>query len=458
MINDTIAAIITAYGTASVGIIRISGDDALEIGSKIFKASKNLKEVSNYTVNYGKVYDNYNDKIIDEALFLVMLAPKSFTGEDVIEIQCHGGLLVVKSILELVLRNGARMADAGEFSKRAFLNGKLDLSQAEAIIEIIEAKTEKSLDLAVNQFEGDLSSVVNKARTDLLNVLAFIEADIDFPEEDIEELTAGEQLSLLRRVNNELRKILKTARSGKIIREGLDVVIIGKPNVGKSSLLNALVRENRAIVTDIPGTTRDVIEEYINLGGVAIKIVDTAGIRQTEDLVEKLGVDKSKELINKADLVLFVLDSEAELSEEDKEILSLLHDKETIMLINKVDLGVDEEFLEGLKSLAKKTIIKVSAKEKTGLEDLEKNIIDLFFDGDIEFNDQVLVSNTRHIEALEKANDYLEDAIDSLKIDLPGDFISIDVQGAYESLGKIIGETIEEDILDQIFSQFCIGK
>ncbi|SMB87544.1 tRNA modification GTPase trmE [Desulfonispora thiosulfatigenes DSM 11270] len=458
MINDTIAAIITAYGKASVGIIRISGSDALEIGNKIYKGHKDLKRAENHTINYGKVYDNYTDKIIDEALFLVMLAPKSFTGEDVIEIQCHGGVVVVKKILELVLRNGARMADAGEFSKRAFLNGKLDLAQAEAIIEIIEAKTDKSLSLAVNQLEGNLSALIKKVRVDLLSLMAFIEADIDFPEEDIERLTIEQQLELLLGIEHEITNILKTAKGGKIIREGLNIVIIGKPNVGKSSLLNALVKENRAIVTDIPGTTRDIIEEYINLGGIPIKVIDTAGIRETEDIVEKLGVDKAKDLINRADLVLFVIDSERKISEEDKDIISLLQDKETIMLVNKVDLGVKDEFLKELKDLSQKPIIQISAKENIGLEDLEKNIIDLFFDGDIESNDQVLVSSTRHIDALERADDHLKGAINSIEAQLPGDFITIDVQGAFESLGKVTGETIEEDILDQIFSQFCIGK
>lgn len=458
MVNDTIAAIVTAFGKAGVGIIRISGPDALEIGNKIYKGRKSLAESSTHTVNYGKVKDNFNDKIIDEALFLIMEGPRSFTGEDVVEIQCHGGIIPVKKVLELVLRNGARMAEAGEFSKRAFLNGKLDLSQAEAIMDIVEAKTEKTLDIAVNQLEGNLSRLIKEVRAELLKLVAFIEADIDFPEEDIERLTNDQELQLLSDIKNKITNILKTAQSGKIIREGLNVVIIGKPNVGKSSLLNALIKENRAIVTDIPGTTRDVIEEYLNLSGIPIRIIDTAGIRETNDLVEKIGVDKAKELVNKADLVLFVIDSERKVTDEDKSIIDLLENKEAIILVNKVDLGIEKDFISDLKTLVNKPIIEISAKENMGLEKLEKNIVDMFFNGNIDFNDEILLTNTRHVQALEKACDYLEGAIKAVSNDLPGDFVTIDVRGAWESLGMVTGDTVDEDILDQIFSQFCIGK
>ncbi|NLW24374.1 MAG: tRNA uridine-5-carboxymethylaminomethyl(34) synthesis GTPase MnmE [Clostridia bacterium] len=461
MLNDTIAAIITALGPAGVGIIRISGSEALEIGDRVYKGKKSLQEVLTHSVNYGHVYDYKNKEVIDEALFLVMHGPHTFTGEDVVEIQCHGGYVVVQKVLELVLRNGARLAEPGEFSKRAFLNGKLDLSQAEAIMDIVNAKTDQSLKVAINQHQGKLSKTINKLRHNLLELLAYIEADIDFPDDDIERLTNEEIKERILSLRERVSTILATAKRGKIIREGLNVVIIGKPNVGKSSLLNALLKENRAIVTDIPGTTRDAIEEFINLGGVPIKIIDTAGIRDTEDLVEKIGVEKAKEFINKADLVLFVLDILTGVTEADRNILNnYLKDVPTIVLVNKSDLKDSNFDIESIKVAIgdDKAILQISALESEGIDELEKQILELFFSGQIDTSNDELITNVRHVQALTSALDYLESALNSLNLYLPSDFLAIDLKAAWESLGKITGETVEEDLLDQIFSQFCLGK
>ncbi len=461
MLNDTIAAIITALGPAGVGIIRISGSEALEIGDRVYKGKKSLQEVLTHSVNYGHVYDYKNKEVIDEALFLVMHGPHTFTGEDVVEIQCHGGYVVVQKVLELVLRNGARLAEPGEFSKRAFLNGKLDLSQAEAIMDIVNAKTDQSLKVAINQHQGKLSKTINNLRHNLLELLAYIEADIDFPDDDIERLTNEEIKERILSLRERVSTILATAKRGKIIREGLNVVIIGKPNVGKSSLLNALLKENRAIVTDIPGTTRDAIEEFINLGGVPIKIIDTAGIRDTEDLVEKIGVEKAKEFINKADLVLFVLDILTGVTEADRNILNnYLKDVPTIVLVNKSDLKDSNFDIESIKVAVgdDKAILQISALESEGIDELEKQILELFFSGQIDTSNDELITNVRHVQALTSALDYLESALNSLNLYLPSDFLAIDLKAAWESLGKITGETVEEDLLDQIFSQFCLGK
>lgn len=460
MISDTIAAIITAMGPASVGIIRISGSLALNIGNLIYKGKNDLLKVPSHSIVYGKVYDPKNNKIIDEALFLIMKAPKTFTGEDVVEIQCHGGMIPVREILDLVLRNGARLAEPGEFSKRAFLNGKLDLAQAESIMDIVNAKTEKGLEVAVNQLHGNLSSLVNKVRTELLRIIAFIEADIDFPDDDIERLSSAEQLTQLNFLINNITKILKTSQKGKIIREGLNVAIIGKPNVGKSSLLNALLKETRAIVTDIPGTTRDVIEEYINLGGIPIKLVDTAGIRSTDNLVEKIGVEKAREILKNADLVLYVLDIMSGISDGDLEIINdFVNIIPAIFIINKVDLEYEEDNLLRIKkNIGRENVILVSAKENTGLEELEEKIATMFFAGNMEISGEAIITNARHVQALQLAIDHLQSAVYSLNMEMPGDFVVIDIRSSWELLGKITGDTVEDNILDQIFSQFCLGK
>jgi len=460
LINDTIAAIVTAMGAASVGIIRISGPDAIDIGNLMYKGKSDFKNKSSHSVLYGKVYDQFNKIIIDEALFLIMKKPATFTGEDIVEIQCHGGIVSVKKILELVLRNGARIAEPGEFSKRAFLNGKLDLAQAESIMDIVNAKTEKGLVLAVNQLQGSVSILVNEVRYELLRLIAYIDADIDFPEDDIERLSNKEQLEKLVELSEKLINILLTAQKGKIIKEGLDVIIIGKPNVGKSSLLNALLKENRAIVTDIPGTTRDAIEEYINLSGIPIKLVDTAGIRDSENLVEQIGVEKAKEFIKKADLILYVLDIIEGICDDDKNnIIQLLDKVPTIFLANKVDLQYNQENLKLIKNfLGEKELILISAKENQGLEAIEDRIAALFFAGSLQVSGEAIITSARHVQALQLAYDHLKGAINSMNNNMPGDFVVIDIRSSWEYLGKITGDTVEEDILDQIFSQFCLGK
>lgn len=460
VISDTIAAIITAMGAAGVGIIRISGPDALKIGCSVYQGKTNLLDIPSHSVVYGKVFDHKENKVIDEALFLVMRKPKTFTGEDVVEIQCHGGMIPVRKVLEVVLRSGARLAEPGEFSKRAFLNGKLDLAQAESIMDIVNSKTEKSLEMAVNQLSGNLSEHIYEVRNELLRLIAYIEADIDFPDDDIERLSSRELLAQTKQAKDKLKGLLQTSQKGKIIREGLNVIIVGKPNVGKSSLLNALLKESKAIVTDVPGTTRDVIEEYINLGGIPIKLVDTAGIRDTDNIVEKIGVEKTKEFIKKADLVLYVFDVNEGISEEDFEIInSYKGEIPSIFIVNKIDLEFQEKNLAGIKSfLGSQELIMVSAKESMGLEELEDKIVQMFFAGNMSVSDTAIVSNARHVQALQLAIDHLDGAINTLEGGLPGDFVVIDLRSSWEHLGKITGDTIEDDILDQIFSQFCLGK
>ncbi|MGI6226985.1 MAG: tRNA uridine-5-carboxymethylaminomethyl(34) synthesis GTPase MnmE [Peptococcales bacterium] len=460
MINDTIAAIITPIGAASIGVIRISGIEAFNIGSLLYKGRQEFLKAPSHSVLYGKVFDPINNMVIDEALFLKMKRPRTFTGEDIVEIQCHGGMVSVRKVLEVVLRNGARLAEPGEFSKRAFLNGKLDLAQAESIMDIVNAKTEKGLEVAVSQLQGDLSQLISEIRKDLLRLVAFIEADIDFPDDDIERLSTADQVSQIEVLAKKISKILDTSQKGKIIREGLNVAIVGKPNVGKSSLLNALLKENKAIVTDIPGTTRDVIEEYINLNGIPIKLIDTAGIRATDNLVEQIGVKRAREFLKNADLVLYVLDIVTGLSSDDLEIINDFIDKiPAIFIANKVDLDFKEDNLVKIENLVgKEKIIFVSAKEKTGLDELEEKITDMFFKGNMKVSDETIITNARHVQALQLALDHLGSALESLKNEMPGDFVVIDIRSSWEFLGKITGDTVEDDILNKIFSQFCLGK
>lgn len=458
-ILDNIAAIVTAMGVASVGIIRISGPEAIEIASKVYKGKKDLTIIDSHKIVYGHVYDYKNNKTIDEAIFLIMKEPASFTGENVVEIQCHGGMVSIRQVLELVLRNGARIAEPGEFSKRAFLNGKLDLAQAEAIMDIVNAKTDKSLESAVNQLQGNLSSYIKEFRDILLELIAYIEADIDFPEDDIERLSTEEQEKRIASLIKKLNDIIETQKRGKIIREGLNLVIVGKPNVGKSSLLNALIRENKAIVTDIPGTTRDAIEEFINLNGIPIKVIDTAGIRETSDVVEKIGVKKSKEYITKADLVLFLLDIASGITHEDLEILNTLNELNTIVVVNKIDLDNNLDNIESIKKQINNIpLLKISVKENRGLKELENYIVEMFFQGKIDISNEIIITNARHLRALQVAHDNLVGAYNSINYGMPGDFLAIDLRSAWENLGEITGETLEEDIIDKIFSQFCLGK
>ena len=456
--QETITALVTAVGESSVGIIRISGPDAIEIGSKIYKGKDNLTEAETHTVHYGYVYDSQNDKKIDEALFLLMRGPRSFTGEDVVEVQCHGGMVVLKKTLQLILRSGARLAEQGEFSKRAFLNGRLDLAQAESIMDIVQAKTDRGADLALSQLQGSLSGMVKTLREDLLEIIAFIQADIDYPDDDIERLTPEEQRERIGNVKGQIEHVLKNARKGKLIRDGLRVVIAGKPNVGKSSLLNALLGEERAIVTNIPGTTRDVIEEYINLNGIPLKIVDTAGIRETDNEVEQIGVDRAQQFMKQADLVLYVLDGNEGCTQDDMEMIQAIH-QPVVYLLNKSDVGISDAVRETLKEkIGQAPVLEISAKEKTGLEQLETTITDMFFSGTLEVSDSILVTNVRHIQILEDSLGHMDGFIKGIDMGLSVDFLVIDLQNAWEKLGKITGETVEDDLLDQIFSKFCLGK
>ena len=457
--QDTITALVTAVGESSVGIIRISGPEATNIANKIYKGKTDFKTAESHTVHYGYVYDEKNDKKIDEAIFLLMRGPRSFTGEDVVEVQCHGGMVVLKQTLQLILSCGARLAEQGEFSKRAFLNGRLDLAQAESIMDIVQAKTERGVDLALSQLQGSLSGMVRELRADLLELVAFIQADIDYPDDDIERLTPEEYQSCVENLKDQIALVLQNAQKGKIIRDGLRVVIAGKPNVGKSSLLNALLGQERAIVTDIPGTTRDVIEEYINLNGIPLKIVDTAGIRETDNLVEQIGVDKAQQFVKNADLVLYVVDALQGLTEEDTQMLDEIKNQHVIYLMNKSDVGITDEARAAFAdAIGGAPVLEISAREKLGLDQLEQRIMDLFFSGTLEVQNDIMVTNVRHIQILEESAAHMEGFLTGLMLGMSVDFLVIDLQNAWEKHGKITGETVEEDLLDQIFSKFCLGK
>ena len=457
--QDTITALVTAVGESSVGIIRISGPEATNIANKIYKGKTDFKTAESHTVHYGYVYDAKNDKKIDEAIFLLMRGPRSFTGEDVVEVQCHGGMVVLKQTLQLILSCGARLAEQGEFSKRAFLNGRLDLAQAESIMDIVQAKTERGVDLALSQLQGSLSGMVRELRADLLELVAFIQADIDYPDDDIERLTPEEYQSRVANLKDQIASVLQNAQKGKIIRDGLRVVIAGKPNVGKSSLLNALLGQERAIVTDIPGTTRDVIEEYINLNGIPLKIVDTAGIRETDNLVEQIGVDKAQQFVKNADLVLYVVDALQGLTEEDTQMLDEIKNQHVIYLMNKSDVGISDQARAAFsEAIGGAPVLEISAREKLGLDQLEQRIMDLFFSGTLEVQNDIMVTNVRHIQILEESAAHMEGFLTGLMLGMSVDFLVIDLQNAWEKLGKITGETVEEDLLDQIFSKFCLGK
>ncbi|WP_443659836.1 tRNA uridine-5-carboxymethylaminomethyl(34) synthesis GTPase MnmE [Clostridium algidicarnis] len=453
---DTIAAIATAVGESGISIIRVSGDKALSIVSSIFEGKGNRKfdDISPYSMRYGKIIDKFSKEMIDEVLVSYMKGPKSFTAEDSVEINCHGGIMSTNKVLEEVIKAGARIAGPGEFTKRAFLNGRIDLSQAEAVMDLIRAKTDLSMKSALMQSEGRISREIKDIRHELLGVIAHIEATVDFPEEDLEEMTSDKIKVDLDNIINRIDKLLDTANEGRIIREGLSMVIIGKPNVGKSSLLNSILMEQRSIVTDVPGTTRDVIEEYINLDGIPVKVVDTAGIRETEDLVEKIGVERSKEKINEADLVVFMLDLSRKLDSDDKEILEYIKDKKYIVILNKSDLKRE---LEEYDFQDMKNVIEISAKNGDGIDLLKNKIKDLFFKGEINSTD-LMITNSRHKEALYRAKEKCLASLETLNSGISIDLASIDIRGAWINLGEVSGETLEEDIIDKIFSEFCLGK
>ena len=457
-IDDTIAAIATAPGEGGIGIIRISGEKSLQVAQSIFKSKsgKMIKDYNARTLIYGTVVDN--EKVIDEVLVAYMKGPNSYTAEDVIEINCHGGFISVKKILELILSKGVRLAEAGEFTKSAFLNGRIDLSQAEAIIDVIKSKTDMAHEVAQSQLEGSLAKKIKDLRMNVTEVLAHLEVSIDFAEEDVEEITYQTLEEKALELRNEIKKLYDTAESGKILRDGLKTVIVGKPNVGKSSLLNSILGENRAIVTDIAGTTRDVIEEFVNIKGIPLKIVDTAGIRETEDVVEKIGVEKSRESFSTADLVIMVLDASRKLSEEDMEILESLKNKKTIVLLNKMDLEPQIELEKIEEFVNSEDIIKISALKHQGIEELQDKIEAMVYHGSVKNSSNLMITNSRHKDALFKAYESINDAISAIEQRMPYDFIEVDFKNIWDYLGYINGDTVREDLLDTIFANFCIGK
>lgn len=456
--ETTIAAISTAMSESGIGIIRVSGPEAVEIVSRIYRSKggkKDINKVPTHTIHYGYIYDG--EELIDEVLVMVMRAPRTFTGEDTVEIDCHGGVYAMKRVLETVLKNGGKTASPGEFTKRAFLNGKMDLSQAEAVMDVIQAKNEYALKSSMEQLKGSVQKAVKDIRKDLIYHIAYIESALDDPEHISLEGYAQELLEIVEKAQEEIAHLLKTASDGKIIKEGIRTVILGKPNAGKSSLLNVLVGENRAIVTDIEGTTRDILEEYINLHGISLRMIDTAGIRETEDVVEKIGVNRARDMAKEADLILYVVDSSRPLDENDEEIISMLDSRKAIVLYNKTDLESKVD-MDALKERVNRPVISVSAKEETGIRELEKEIKNMFFSGEISFNDEVYITNARHKEALMEAAESLNLVKNSIEMDMPEDFFSIDLMNAYESLGRIIGESVGEDLVNEIFSKFCMGK
>lgn len=455
---ETIAAISTPMGEGAIAIVRLSGSEAVDIADKLYKGLKPLRDVESHTIHYGHLIDPDTDEVAEEVMVSVMRGPRTFTREDIVEINCHGGLVSVNRVLELVLRSGARLAEPGEFTKRAFLNGRIDLSQAEGVIDLIRAKTDRAMNVALNQMEGRLSTLISKLRQQLLETVAHVEVNIDYPEYDAEEMTQELLTNQLKEVEEEIRRILVTARQGKILREGLSTVIVGRPNVGKSSLLNSLVHENKAIVTDVPGTTRDVIEEYVNVRGVPLRLVDTAGIRETEDLVERIGVERSRERLKQADLILLVLNYNDELTHEDEQLFKAVEGMDVIVIVNKTDLE-EKLDLEKVKRLADEhPIITTSLKNEQGVDELEQSISELFFEGAVESQDLTYVSNSRHIALLEQSRKTLADALDAIEAGMPVDMVQIDITRTWELLGEIIGDTVSESLIDQLFSQFCLGK
>lgn len=456
---DTICAVSTSFGVGGISIIRLSGPKAINIIKKIFrdKDGKDVAEFKSYTLKYGYIHKVNSDEILDEVIVSFMKGPKSFTAEDVIEINAHGGIFITNKILEETVIAGARLAERGEFTKRAFLNGRIDLTQSEAINDIINAETDSSAKAAIYQSKGIISDKIKSLRERILLLNANIEATVDYPEEDLEEVTAYDGIIKITELSLEINNLIESFKEGKITRDGLSVVIIGKPNVGKSSLLNTLLQENRAIVTEIPGTTRDIIEEHINLDGILVKLTDTAGIRDTEDIIEKIGVEKSKERINEADLIILVFDKSSQLTKEDLEIIESIKDKNFIVLLNKSDLNSEILDLDSIPYLKGKKIINISAKFGEGINILKEEIKNIFFSNNFDISVES-ITNLRHKEALIKALESLSAAVDTLKNVSAVDMASIDLKNAYLSLGEITGESTSEDIINKIFEKFCLGK
>ena len=456
--EKTIVAISTASGNGGIGIIRLSGKQSFEIINKIFVPKNKNKEIKGYNIKYANVVNPENNEIIDEVLVSYFVAPKSYTTENMCEINSHGGIIVEKRILELCLHNGAELAEPGEFTKRAFLNGRIDLSQAEGIIDLINSKTEMEAKESINQLEGSLSKKIKEIEQKMLDITVNIEVTIDYPEYDVEEVTNAEALNSLQSIHNMLKELQSSFNKGKIIRDGIKTVIVGKPNAGKSSLLNSMLKEDRAIVSDIAGTTRDTIEEYINVDGIPLKLIDTAGIRDTENTIEKIGVEKSKMLIDSADLVIAIFDISNDFDDDDRKIMELVKDKKSIILLNKVDISKNNENNEKELEKLNKPVIKISAKEEIGLDLLYNEIKKLFELNEISTNNEVLITNERHKNQIIKADKHILEAIDTIKNNMPVDIISIYINQAMEDLGEITGENISENIINEIFSKFCLGK
>ncbi|MBS4175195.1 tRNA uridine-5-carboxymethylaminomethyl(34) synthesis GTPase MnmE [Bacillus sp. FJAT-49736] len=458
---DTIAAISTPMGEGAIAIVRLSGDDAITIADKVFRGvhGKRLKDVSSHTIHYGHIFDSEKNEIIEEVMVSVMRAPKTFTRENIVEINCHGGLVSVNRVLQLILNSGARLAEPGEFTKRAFLNGRIDLSQAEAVIDLIRAKTDRAMNVAIGQMEGRLSRLIKKLRQEILEVVAHVEVNIDYPEyDDVEEMTHRLLKEKAIYIRTELTKLLETSHQGKILREGISTVIIGRPNVGKSSLLNSFVQENKAIVTDIPGTTRDVIEEYVNVRGVPLRLIDTAGIRETEDIVERIGVERSRKVLKEADLILLVLNYADELTKEDEQLFEAIKGMDVIVIINKTDLPKKIN-MDRVKELAKDhNIVTTSLLEDKGVDQLEEAIASLYFQGSIEAQDITYLSNSRHIALISQALQAIKEVINGIEMGTPIDIIQIDLTRTWELLGEVIGDSVQEGLINQLFSQFCLGK
>ncbi|MEF2243891.1 tRNA uridine-5-carboxymethylaminomethyl(34) synthesis GTPase MnmE [Paenibacillus sp. IITD108] len=459
MEHDTIAAISTAVGEGGIAIIRISGPDAISSTDRIFKSSKRLSEADSHTIHYGHIINPESGESLDEVLVTLMRGPKSFTAEDVVEINTHGGVIAVKKVMDAVLQlNAVRVAEPGEFTKRAFINGRIDLMQAEAVIDLIRSKSDRAFSVAKKQAEGVLSRKIKALRQTVIELLAHIEVNIDYPEHDVEELTVAFIEEQCTKAIAEINKLLKTASEGKILREGIMTAIVGRPNVGKSSLLNVLAQENKAIVTDIPGTTRDVIEQIVTINGIPLRLLDTAGIRETSDIVEQIGVERSRDVLQEADLILYVLNYNEQLQPEDKLLLEGMKGRSVIVIVNKTDLEQKLDLSEVEAILDRSVIVLMSMLEEKGLEELENKISELFFEGQLESDDLTYISNVRHIALLKKARQSLQDAIEASQAGVPIDIIQIDGRMAWEALGEILGDEAGDSLIDQIFSQFCLGK
>lgn len=456
---DTITSISTPMGEGAIGIVRLSGPQAVEIADKLYKGKHLLKDVPSHTINYGHIIDPDTKEVVEEVMVSVLRAPKTFTREDIIEINCHGGILTINRVLELTMTHGARIAEPGEFTKRAFLNGRIDLSQAEAVMDFIRSKTDRASKVAINQIEGRLSDLIKKQRQSILEILAQVEVNIDYPEyDDVEDATTEFLLEQSKEIKQEINRLLDTGAQGKIMREGLSTVIVGKPNVGKSSMLNNLIQDNKAIVTEVAGTTRDVLEEYVNVRGVPLRLVDTAGIRETEDIVEKIGVERSRKALSQADLILFVLNNNEALTQEDYTLYEVVKNEDVIVIVNKMDLEQNINIDEVKEMIGTTPLIQTSMLKQEGIDELEIQIRDLFFGGEVQNQDMTYVSNSRHISLLKQARQTIQDAIDAAESGVPMDMVQIDLTRTWEILGEIIGETASDELIDQLFSQFCLGK